>query len=43
MTDDVTDNIVVRGCPGKIPGWVLKKKKGKKHTSYICIIYISYM
>ena len=42
MTDGVTDNIVVRGCPGSIPGWVLKKKK--KKTTYICIIlYISYM
>ena len=31
----------VRGCPGSIPGWVLKKeKKKKKHTSYICIIYL---
>ena len=28
----------VRGCPGSIPGWVLKKEK--KHTSYICIIYL---
>ena len=26
----------LRGCPGSIPGWVLKKEK--KHTSYICII-----
>ena len=36
MTDDFTDNIVVRGCPGSIPGWVLKKEKKKK--TYICII-----
>ena len=28
----------VRGCPGSMPGWVLKKEK--KHTSYICIIYL---
>ena len=28
----------VRGCPGSIPDWVLKKEK--KHTSYICIIYL---
>ena len=28
----------VRGFPGSIPGWVLKG--GKKHTSYICIIYL---
>ena len=41
MTDGVTDNIVVRGFPGSIPGGVLKKKKEKKkHTSYICIIYL---
>ena len=40
VTDDVMDNIVVRGCPGSIPGGVLKKEKRKKHTSYICIIYL---
>ena len=28
----------VRGCPGSIPGWV--KKKGKKDTCFICIIYL---
>ena len=28
----------LRGCPGSIPGWVLKKEK--KHTSYICMIYL---
>ena len=28
----------LRGCPGSIPGWVLKKEK--KHTFYICIIYL---
>ena len=28
----------LRGCPGSIPGWVLKKEK--KLTSYICIIYL---
>ena len=38
MTDGVTDNIVVRGCPGSIPSWVLKK--AKKQTTYICIIYL---
>ena len=36
VTDDVTDNIVVQGCPGSIPGWVLKKKQ----TTYICILYL---
>ena len=40
MTDGVTDNMVVRGYPVSIPGGVLKKKKSKKHTSYICIIYL---
>ena len=29
-TDDITDNIVVQGCPGSIPGGVLKKEKKKK-------------
>ena len=37
LTDGVTDNIVVRGFPGSIPDWVLKKEK--KKTSYICFIY----
>ena len=36
MTDGVTDNIVVRGCPGSLPGWVLKRKQ----TTYIGIIYL---
>ena len=27
----------VRGCPGSIPGWVLKRKK---HIQYICIIFL---
>ena len=40
MTDGVKDNIIVRGCPGSIPGGVLKKEKRKKHISYICIIYL---
>ena len=35
MTDGATDNIVVRGCLGSLPGWVLKK-----HTTYIGIIYL---
>ena len=38
MTDDVTDNMVVRGFPGSIPSWVLKKEI--KKTTYICIIYV---
>ena len=40
MTNDVTENIIVRGCPGSILGGVLKKEKKKKHTSYIYIIYL---
>ena len=41
VTDDVTDNIVVRGCPSSIPGCVLKKKQ----TTYICIfiLYVIYI
>ena len=35
MTDGATDNIVVRGCLGSLPGWVLKKQ-----TTYIGIIYL---
>ena len=30
----------VRGCPGSIPGWVLKKEKS---TNLIYIYYIPYM
>ena len=30
----------VRGCTDSIQSWVLKKEK--KHTSYICIIYLIY-
>ena len=33
VTDDVTDNIVVVGCPGSIPGGVLKKRK-KAHILF---------
>ena len=40
MTNNVMDNIVVRGCPGLITGGVLKRKEEKKHTSYIYIIYL---
>ena len=42
MTDGVTDNIVVRGCPGSIPGWVLKKKK-EKSTHLIYVLYILFV
>ena len=27
VTDGVTDKIVVQGCPGSIPHWVLKKER----------------
>ena len=44
MNDDVTDNIVVRGCPGSIPGWVLKKSKQLIYVFYILyVIYIVYI
>ena len=42
MTDGVTDNIVVRGCPGSIPGWVLKKKKKENNLYMYYIVYILY-
>ena len=41
-TDDVSENIVVRKCPGSIPGWVLKKEK-KKKANILYMYYISYM
>ena len=40
VTDGVTDNIVVRGCLGSIPDWVLKKRK-KANNLYM--YYIPYM
>ena len=40
VTDGVTVNIVVRGCPGSIPRWVVKKEK-KKNNLYM--YYICYM
>ena len=48
MTNGVTDNIVVRGCPGSIPDWVLKKEKRKQliyvlYILYICNIYCIYL
>ena len=36
----ISSGYKVRGCLGSIPGWILKKEKGKKHTSYICIIHL---
>ena len=39
--------VLVRGCPGSIPGWVLKKVKKSTHLIYvlyilyvICIVYV---
>ena len=43
MTDDVTDNIVIRGCPDSISGWVLKKEKKKKRKQLIYVLYILYV
>ena len=33
----------IRGNPSSILGWVLKKEKSKKQTTYICIIYLIYV
>ena len=45
MTDGVTDNIVLRGCPGSKPGGVLKKKKEKSiHLIYVLyILFVIYI
>ena len=43
MTDGVTDNIVVRGCPGSIPGWVLKKKQNQQLIYVLYILYVIYI
>ena len=43
MTDGVTDNMVVRGCPGSIPGWVLKKEKSQQRIYVLCILYVIYI
>ena len=43
MTDDVTDNMVVRGCPGSIPGWVLKKEKSQQRIYVLYILYAYYI
>ena len=43
MTDGVTDNIVIRGCPGSIPGWVVKKKKNKQFIYVLYILYVIYI
>ena len=43
MTDGVTDNIIVRGCPGSIPGWVLKKKQNQQLIKVLYILYVIYI
>ena len=43
MTDNVTNNIVVRGCLGSIPGWFLKKEKKEKSTHLKYVLYILYV
>ena len=43
MTDGVTDNMVVRGCPGSIPGWVLKKGKSMHNIYLLYILYVIYI
>ena len=43
MTDGVTDNMVVRGCPGSIRGWVLKKEKSQQHIYVLYIFNVNYI
>ena len=43
MTDDVTDKMVVRGCPCSIPGWVLKKEKSQQRIYVLYILYAYYI
>ena len=43
MTDGVTDNMVVRGCPCSIPGWVLKKEKNQQRIYVLYILYVIYI
>ena len=43
MTDGVTDNIVVPGYHGSIPGGVLKKEKKKKNIHLLYVLYILYV
>ena len=33
----------VRGCPGSIPGLILKKEKKEKSTHLIYVLYILYV
>ena len=43
MTYGVTENIVVRGCPGSISVWVVKKKKEKQLIYVLYILYVIYI
>ena len=43
MPDDVTDNIVIRGCPHSIPGRVLKKEKSIDNIYVLYILYVIYI
>ena len=43
VTDGVMDNIVVRGFPGSIPDWVLKKKISQQLIYVLYILYVRYM
>ena len=33
----------VRGCPGSIPGWVLKKEKNMHNIFVLYILYVIYI
>ena len=43
VTDGVTDNIVLRGCPGSIPDWVVKKEKKVELIYVLYILYVIYI
>ena len=43
MTDDVTDNMVVRGCPCSIPAGVQKKEKNMHNIYVLFILYVIYI
>ena len=33
----------VRGCPGSIPGWVLKEEKSMHNINVLYILYVIYI
>ena len=43
MPEDVTNNIVVRGCPHSILSWVLKKEKSIDNIYVLYILYVIYI